>query len=158
VEAKAFRNVKNQIGYCGLWCGSCIVGNGTLKELTKGYAHLIKGYGIDQWGIKECDGKEFMKGLASIQALPICQGCLKGGGNEECRIRPCAQSRKISDCMECNELTTCKNLEALEKVRTGASAVGMLMKTEDDKNSQQQLVEKWTTAIRNKFPNCVIDI
>ena len=30
-------NVKDQIGYCGIWCGSCIVGNGALRELTRKY-------------------------------------------------------------------------------------------------------------------------
>jgi thiol-disulfide isomerase/thioredoxin len=53
VEAKAFENVKNQIGYCGIWCGSCIVGNGTLKELSKKYAFILEGYGIDKWGADE---------------------------------------------------------------------------------------------------------
>jgi hypothetical protein len=156
VEAKAFENVKNQIGYCGLWCGSCIVGNGTLKELTKRYEHLIGGYGVDEWGAKDFDGKEFMKGLASIQALPVCPGCLKGGGNDTCRIRPCAKNREVSDCSECNESTTCKNLEALQKVRAGALRVGMLIKT--GRADQKQLIEKWTVEIRNKFPCSVIDI
>ena len=82
-----------------------------------------------------------MKGLASIQALPICQGCLKGGGNDECKIRPCASDRKLSDCIECNEIKTCKNLEALQKVHTGALHVGMLAKTDNGK-SDQQLTKK----------------
>jgi len=155
VKAKAFENVKNQIGFCGLWCGSCVVGNGTLKELTKRYEHMISGYGVDEWGAKGFDSKEFMKGLASIQTLPICQGCLKGGGNDECNIRPCASSRKIHDCTECNELTSCKNLEALQKVRTGALRVGMIAKTGNDKADQQQLIEKWSNELRNKWP-CLI--
>jgi len=158
VEAKAFENVKNQIGFCGLWCGSCIVGNGTLKELTKRYEHLIGGYGVDEWGAKDFDGKEFMKGLASIQNLPICQGCLKGGGNDTCNIRPCASSKKLPTCNECDEHATCKNLEALQKVRTGALRVGMIVKTDKDKADQQRLIKKWVAEIRNKFPNCVIDI
>jgi len=158
MEAKAFENVKNQIGFCGLWCGSCIVGNGTLKELTKRYEHLISGYGVDEWGAKDFDGKEFMKGLASIQVLPICQGCLKGGGNDACKMRPCAQGRKISNCMGCGELSTCKNHEPLKKVRTGALRVGMLMKTGNDKTAPQQLIKKWTAEISNKFPYCVIGI
>ncbi len=78
MESKPFENVKNQIGFCGLWCGSCIVGNGALKELTRRYEHLIIGYGVDKWGAKDFDEKEFLKGLASIQSIPICQGCLKG--------------------------------------------------------------------------------
>ena len=120
-----------------------------MKELTKRYEHIIRGYGVDEWGAKDFDSKEFMKGLASIQALPICQGCLKGGGNDECKIRPCASSKKISDCSECNELSTCKNLEALQKVRTGALRVGMLIKTD---KGQQQPTEKWTAKLKNKWP------
>ena len=50
METKAFENVKDQIGRCGIWCGSCIVGNGTLITLTKRFEHLIKGYGVDKWG------------------------------------------------------------------------------------------------------------
>jgi len=156
LASKHFENVKNQIGFCGLWCGSCIVGNGTLKELTKRYEGLIKGYGVDKWGAKDFDSKEFMKGLASIQNLPICPGCLKGGGNDACTIRPCASKRKISDCNECNEIMKCMNHEALQKVRTGALSVGMLIKT--DKGGKPQLIEKWTAEIRNKFPYSVIDI
>ena len=156
MDPKHFENVKNQIGFYGLWCGSCMVGNGTLKELTKRCEGLIKGYGVDEWGAKDFNSKEFMKGLASIQNLPMCPGCLKSGGNNECKIRPCASKKKISDCNECNEPTACKNLEALQKVRTGALGVGMLIKT--GKGGQPQLKEKWTDEIRNKFPYCVIDI
>jgi len=156
VQAKPFENVKNQIGYCGLWCGSCIVGNGTLKELTRRYEGLIKGYGVDEWGAKDFDSREFMKGLTSIQNLPVCPGCLKGGGNDECKIRPCASGKRIHDCNECSGSTACGNLEALQKVRTGALAVGMLIKT--DKADQQQHIKKWTAEIRNRFPYFVIDI
>ena len=41
LKAKAFENVQGQIGFCGIWCGSCVVGNGTLKELTKRYEEII---------------------------------------------------------------------------------------------------------------------
>lgn len=153
MESKAFKNVKNQIGYCGLWCGSCVVGNGTLKELTKKYEGIIKGYGVNEWGAKDFDSKEFLKGLASIQALPVCQGCLKGDGNDECKIRPCATSKKISDCNECNEVATCKNHEALHKVRTGARHVGMLIKND---KGQEQLIEKWTAELKNKWPSHIL--
>jgi hypothetical protein len=155
MQAEAFENVRNQIGYCGLWCGSCIVGNGSLKELTKKYAHLVKGYGVNEWGAIGFDSGEFMKGLASIQSLPICAGCLKGGGNDQCRIRPCASAKKIPDCGECNETKKCKNAEALQKVRSGALAVGMILKT--GKGDQAKLMKKWTAETRGKFPYCLIE-
>jgi hypothetical protein len=154
LDFKPFENVKNQVGYCGIWCGSCIVGNGMLKELTKRYEHLIEGHGIDEWGAKDFDGKEFMKGLASIQTLPICRGCRKGGGNEVCKMRPCASERKLSDCIECDEMKLCKNREALKKVREGALGVGMLAKAEDDHSEHQQLVKKWTAEIKTRCPTC----
>ncbi len=66
MEAKAFENVKNQISYCAIWCGSCVIGNGVLKELTKRYAHLIGAYGVDEWGAEDqgFDGQEFLQDAA----------------------------------------------------------------------------------------------
>jgi hypothetical protein len=154
MELGAFENVKNQIGRCGIWCGSCAVGNGTLRQLAKRCEHIVGGYGVDKWGAKDFDGKEFMKGLASIQNLPVCVGCLKGGGNDECKIRPCVLNRRLSDCMECSEMKKCEHVEALQKVRTGALRVGMLAKTEDDKGKQRQLMEEWTAEVRSKCQHC----
>ena len=154
VKAKAFENVKNQIGYCAIWCGSCVVGNGALKELTKRYEHIVDGYGLDEWGAQEqgFDGEELMKALKAIQNIPICPGCRKGGGNTSCKIRPCASNKKLADCTECKEFMKCENREPLRKVRTGAFNVGMIIKTDKDKASQQQLIEKWTAQMRNKWP------
>jgi len=94
------------------------------ERTTKRYEELIKGYGVDEWGAKDFDSKEFMKGLASIQNLPMFLGCLKGGGNDECKIRPCASKKKISECSECNESATCKNARAILDLVTCASHYG----------------------------------
>lgn len=157
-ESKAFENVKNQLGYCAIWCGSCVVGNGALKETTKKYEHIIEGYGIDEWGAAEqgFNGQEFMMALKAIQNIPICAGCRKGGGNLSCKIRPCASKKKLNDCTECKEFMKCENQEALQKVRTGAFNVGMIIKTKKDKASQRELIKKWTSEIKGKFPCCVI--
>jgi hypothetical protein len=47
---KTFEGVKDQIGYCGIWYGSCIVGNGALGELTTRYGKMLAIYGL-----KECN-------------------------------------------------------------------------------------------------------
>ena len=47
-----FENVKAQVGYCGIWCGSCVVGNGALSGLTRRYRELI-----DALGVLECEAK-----------------------------------------------------------------------------------------------------
>ena len=150
-----FDNVKQQIGYCGLWCGSCIVGNGTLRELTRRYEKLIQGYGIDKWGATGFDSGEFLRGLEVIQRIAVCPGCLKGGGNEACRVRPCAAKMRISDCEECGGRGTCKNRKSRMKVRRGARKVGMLMKT--GKGNPAELRKKWTAEIRGTFPYIVIE-
>jgi hypothetical protein len=37
LTTKGFENVKSQIGFCGIWCGSCLGGNGAVLELTRKY-------------------------------------------------------------------------------------------------------------------------
>lgn len=155
MEDKAFENVKNQIGRCGIWCGSCVVGNGTLHTLAKRCELVIGGYGVDEWGAQDFDGKELMKGMRSIQTIPICQGCVRGGGNSECRIRLCVSDKELSDCMECDDIHGCKNIEALQKVRSGSSKVGMRVKTAEDTACQQrELIGKWTTQIKSYCHCC----
>jgi len=134
-----------------------VVGNGTLKEMTKRYAHLIGGYGVDKWGAEDqgFDGQEFMGSLQSIQNIPLCRGCLEGGGATSCKIRACASSKKLADCTECKEFMVCENREALRKVRTGALEVGMVVKTDKDK-ADQQLTMRWTAELRDKWPSNIL--
>jgi hypothetical protein len=154
LKAEAFENVKDQIGYCGIWCGSCVGGNGVLRELTRRYEDIIERYGLKEWGPKEFDFKEFMRGLKSIQDMPLCQGCLKGDGRPNCEMRTCASSKRIKDCGECDQPTACKYSEALEKMRTGARAAGLLVKTENV--DRRKLIEKWTTELRGHWPHSIL--
>lgn len=64
---EAFENAKSQIGYCGIWCGSCAVGNGTLRELSRRYSQLVADYDLEEWGPKDFNFGEFLKGLDSIR-------------------------------------------------------------------------------------------
>ena len=148
MENVAFKNVKNQIGFCGIWCGSCVVGNGTLRELTKKYTAIIKNYGLEGWASKDFNFKEFAKGLASIQTSPLCQGCLKGGGRDNCEMRACALNKSLSDCSQCDKPEKCKNLEILQKMRTGARDAGLSVKTED--TDSQEFIKKWTADLKSK--------
>jgi len=154
LDRKAFENVKGQVGYCGLWCGSCIVGNGTLRELTERYRGLIKGHGVEDWGLAGhgMDGNACGNALIAIENLAICPGCLKGGGNDECAMRPCAREKKATDCIECREKATCRSLTPLERVRTGAAKAGMLMKSE---RGEPDMVA-WVAELKAKFPHSML--
>ncbi len=81
MAVKPFDDVENQIGFCGIWCGSCPAGNGSVVELTRRYEEVVKKNQLEKWAPKDFDFEEFMKGLASLQKVSLCQGCLKGGGN-----------------------------------------------------------------------------
>jgi len=154
LKVKPFENVKNQIGFCGIWCGSCVVGNGALRELTKRYEEVIKNYGLEKWAPKDFDFKEFMKGLDSIENMPLCQGCLKGDGKPNCEIRNCASNKNITDCSECDQPTACKNSETLQKMRTGASSAGLFVKTKNV--DRHELIEKWTSELERKWPHYIL--
>jgi hypothetical protein len=65
----------------------------------------------------------------------------KRWGAINCKMRACASSRKLADCSECKAFMTCENHEPLQKVRSGALRVGMLVKNEKDKANQQQLIK-----------------
>jgi hypothetical protein len=153
---KHFDNVKNQIGACGIWCGSCVAGNGVLQVLTQKYCKIIKDYGLEQWAPKDFDFREFTKGLTSIQTMPLCAGCLKGGGRDECEIRICVTDKKITDCSDCDAPDKCAHTELLDKMRTGAKEAGLVVKTE--MGDDQELIAKWTTQLKNEWPSNIVFI
>jgi len=144
-----FEDIKNQIGYCGIWCGSCVVGNGALVELNKRYEKIVKDYGLKEWGPKDINYKEFMKNLESIKNVSLCPGCLKGGGRTNCEMRACATDKGIRDCTECDKPEACKNVEILEKMRIGATKADLFVKTKKVDNSK--LIEKWTEELKERY-------
>ncbi len=152
----AFENVKDQIGFCGIWCGSCVVGNGVLRELTKKYKELIDAYGLQDWAPKDFDYQEFSKELESIQRMPLCTGCLKGGGRDNCEIRTCALEKSLEDCTLCQEFGQCKNTELLEHMRSGARNAGLFVMSEDA--DKQGILGQWSADLRSKWPCCILFI
>jgi hypothetical protein len=154
MKKSAFKNVINQIGYCGLWCGSCGVGNGAMALAAKRFHEIYEGYGVHDWGPKDFEIKEFRKGLKSLAAMEGCRGCLKDDGNPRCPIRPCARERGISDCSECEEQHSCAHREFRDKLYKGARAVWMIVKTEE--GDREGMIGRWTDDLRLQWPACVL--
>jgi hypothetical protein len=150
VKPHAFDNVKDQIGYCGIWCGSCVVGTGVLTEVTRRYGGLAKSYGLDHWGPQEVDYPQFYSALESIQGAPACPGCLKGGGREACALRACVTGRGISDCAACGAQAACEHADLLEHMRSGAVKAGLFVKRDDI--PREELLEEWTAILRSRWP------
>ena len=151
---RAFELVRNQIGFCGIWCGSCVVGNGALREITKWCAAKIDAYGLREWGPRDVDYKELAKGLESIAAMPPCPGCLNGGGRDGCEMKACVSGKGIDDCSECGDSAGCPHSDVLEEMRSGALAAGLLVKTE--RVDKQRLIAEWTAQLKKSWPSSVL--
>ncbi len=154
METSAFQNVRNQIGFCGIWCGSCLGGNGAVQELTRKYEQIAKRsqLALEKWAPKEFVFNDFMKGLACIESMQLCPGCRKGGGPPTCNIRICALGKSLTDCSQCNELANCKNFEHLEKTNPKIKEELLKLKTA----SQDELRKKWTDELAQKWPHCIL--
>jgi hypothetical protein len=153
-KTAAYNRVKDQIGYCGIWCGSCVVGNGTLQQLTTGYEDIIKNYDLENWAPGTFDFKEFLKGLAAIKATPLCAGCRKGGGWEACPMRGCVAKKGIADCAECDDQAVCPHSASLEKMRKGSLRAGLFVKTRRGK--QKEFIARWAGKLKIRWPSCIL--
>jgi hypothetical protein len=149
-----FANVRGQIGFCGIWCGGCIVGNGTLHELTRRYERLISTHGLPEWGPKEVDWVEFRLGLASIQGVAECPGCLKGGGRDNCEMKSCAQGRGLVACTSCWDFSKCAHADVLRHMREGALKAGIPVET--TATERKLFIRKWSRRIRSSWPGCAL--
>ena len=155
-DRSAFENVKDQIGYCGIWCGSCIVGNGALAELTTRYEKTLAAYGLKEWAPSDFDHAGFARALDAIRRFGTCPGCRQGGGRDDCEMRTCAQERDLSSCGECSAGPACAHREMLEKMRSGAKAAGLFVKS--DGEDRDRTLAKWEAEIAGKWPSSVLFI
>jgi hypothetical protein len=153
-KTMAFENVKDQVGFCGIWCGSCVVGNGTLRQLSEKYGHLVKAHSLDEWGPADVNWDEFFRSLGSIAAVSVCPGCRKGGGRDNCEMRACATSKKLEECLACAEQHTCKHAGTLDHMRTGAAQAGIFVKS--DGTDKRILIDRWAGELRSRWPCCVL--
>ena len=154
MKTSAYNYVKDQVGCCGIWCGSCVIGNGTLKELTHRYRKVIRDYDLEHWAPKTFDFKEFLKGLKTIEANPLCVGCRKGGGWDACPMKGCVRQKAITDCAECSDQTACPHSAVLNRMRTGSARAGLFVKTR--KGSHKKLVTQSTPKLKTRWPSRIL--
>ncbi len=152
MKTTPFQNVEYQLGFCGIWCGSCPAGNGSIVELTRRYATTIKQSNLENWAPPTFDFTEFMKGLAALQTVPLCDGCLKGGGNPTCTIRLCARQKNIPSCSQCEALPQCTHFASLERRNPHIKTELSRLKDRDPR----ELINTWTMELKERFPHCLL--
>ncbi len=110
--------VKDQVAPCGITCGTCDLGNGTVAETAKRTIELINSIGIKEWapatpGGAELDWEATEKTLGWMTKYAHCAGCEMGGGPPDCAIRTCANEKGYGLCNECDELDGCTKFDWL---------------------------------------------
>ncbi len=115
-------SVENQIGFCGIYCGNCDMGNGTIANTAKKLEKLVEDYEFEKWyqtvkvdESEKFDFDEFKKSLKWFQKYSLCPGCLEGGGVPDCKVRICAKEKGFEICSECDSLDSCEKLDWIEK-------------------------------------------
>ena len=64
--------------------------------------------------------------------MPVCVGCRRGGGRNECELRACAASRKVAGCGACPEGAPCPHAETLQHMRAGGRQAGLFVEAGDE--------------------------
>jgi hypothetical protein len=146
--------VKGQIGCCGIWCGSCVVGNGALAELTRRYARLVELYGLSEWGPPEVQPREFARALHAVRSMAPCRGCRLGGGRDDCELRACATAKRVADCTECDAQATCPHEELLAQMRAGAREAGLFVRTRGA--GRARALAAWQARLPALWPHTVL--
>ena len=117
------RGVKgmNKIGFCGIDCNKCELGNKTISKNAETLKNKVGNYGISQWYqlVPVSDKEKFSfdelnKGLAWLVKYAGCPGCQAGGGPPQCPVRICAKDKKFENCSRCDSIDTCKKMDFLE--------------------------------------------
>lgn len=110
--------VKDMVAPCGIRCGECTLGTGTVAETAMNLTRYLKMYDVASWakelpGGADVDFKGFDHDLAWVQKWLRCPGCLNGGGSSTCPIRLCSKEKGFSSCGKCGELEQCSKFDWL---------------------------------------------
>ena len=150
----AYENVQDQIGGCGIWCGSCAVGNGSLRELTSRYRGLLDAHGVGHWAPEEMDYQAFADGLGTIYDIASCPGCRQGGGRDDCPLRVCSVERNVADCSECSDIGNCAHDELLQSMRSGARKAGLFVR--DPGEAKPDVLLSWKEELPATWPSLIL--
>ena len=149
----SFANVRDQIGACGIWCGSCAIGNGSLGLASQAYFEVLEGHGIEHWAPPELDYAALSNGLSMVSDIAACPGCRQNGGRTECPMRACTAERGFSDCTEC-PAEDCPNDRLLKHMRTGAIEAGLIVRSPTD--DVETLIKEGMATLAARFPCCLL--
>jgi len=114
----------DKTAYCGLYCGDCSFGRGTIPDLARDLRKELRETRFAQ-AAEVIPFPEFRKYADCYEVLGAmvklrCKGCRGGSRSRFCHIAQCAIKKGLEGCWECGELATCTKLEFLAPVHGDA--------------------------------------
>ena len=81
-------------------------------------------------------GEAFVESLDTLKKVPVCPGCLKGGGDDTCQMRECTKRRGLVHCDECDAGEKCPHVKSIEYMREAGKAAGMIALTSQEERTE----------------------
>jgi len=110
--------------YCGLYCGDCAFGKGTIPDLARDLRKELRDSRFDKVA-QVIPFPEFQKYNDCYEALGAmvklrCKGCRGGFRSKYCNVAQCAIKKGFEGCWECDDFADCETLAFLEPVHGDA--------------------------------------
>ena len=109
--------------YCGLCCVDCIPSYEEFFTLVNKLDETLEKIHFEHYAELKSETNEefkeyprFLSVLREIKGLRCNNPCQLGGGNPQCKIRLCAQSKNMKGCWECQDRRECTLLNRLRGI------------------------------------------
>ena len=123
---------ENEVAYCGLYCGTCVIRKGRLASLASQLLESIKTVDFKKLAdglprlhpelfsdLKDSDAATRV--LSAMLHLDCEKSCKDGGGSSTCKIRECCQEKAIDGCWMCDQTKDCETLAFLDPLHKRAN-------------------------------------
>jgi len=84
-----------------------------IPKMAEDLKRFVNAYRYGEWigfVTQEFEFENFMKGLNWF-ANSGCDGCIQGGGMQNCEARNCCKTKNLKNCCFCKDFLECKKLD-----------------------------------------------
>ena len=117
-------NEIDDIAFCGLYCGECVMHVGKVADLARDLRKECRSSRMD----KTAEALSDMSFFRAFEDYPKCyevlgamvklrcnRKCRGRGGNPYCAVRKCCERKQLLGCWECGDFEECGKLDFLRK-------------------------------------------
>jgi hypothetical protein len=112
--------IEGLTAYCGLCCIDCIPSREEFFKLVNDFDEVLGELKFEHYAELKSEVVEefkeypkFLSILCQIKSLHCSSPCQSRGGNPQCKIRQCAQSKDLKGCWQCKDRQECTLLDRL---------------------------------------------